>query len=242
MPEIIQSMIFNTKVKLKINFKPLNISLFYYPYRIEYFCKLLEWIEQDFKALNISFNPKNIYFQCDDYCFGFNAIVGVISDLYANDNQLIVDGVITSRLPPTVLPYQLQTNYYINSLKEADLIRTGSIKNVINLSSSHSSSLYQSFQGEERSFETYGKLLAPLQSSTLRSIAVKVYYKDMIYRRLVPYELVTSGTINDFYDLYQLDVNLKFKTHGVVLCNDTRLIWLVDNCCYPDTFLHLVLV
>lgn len=128
---------------------------------------------------------------------------------------------------------------YLNILKEADFIRSGSIKNIMALSVSDQSSLYLSLQtriillilGE---YPIYQSISSSILVEPFTNLPIRIYTNDGCYKRLVKNE----GTIATLKTDFELSGNAWI--HGIQLEDEVELFWLYRNCRFQDSFLHLI--
>ncbi|KAH8554674.1 autophagy protein Apg5-domain-containing protein [Umbelopsis sp. PMI_123] len=140
-------------------------------------------------------------------------------------------------------------DFFMSMIKEADFLRYGSTKRVMNLSKSDQTQLWNSLcSNDYESFWKVNQRLIPLDDQVVRHIPLRLYLPDdcpVIQDRVSPRneegeELTIQQIIQQL--LPTLDTSdSKAVCHGVVVPLDTPIVWASRNLAYPDNFLHITL-
>ncbi|KAI8582292.1 hypothetical protein K450DRAFT_228269 [Umbelopsis ramanniana AG] len=140
-------------------------------------------------------------------------------------------------------------DFFMSMIKEADFLRYGSTKRVMNLSKSDQTQLWESLCSND--FDSFWKVnqrLIPVDDQVVRHIPLRLYLPDdcpVIQDRVSPRtedgeELTMEQIIREL--LPTLDTSKsKAVCHGVIVPFDTPIIWASRNLAYPDNFLHIAL-
>ncbi|KAM3586919.1 autophagy protein 5 [Umbelopsis sp. WA50703] len=144
-------------------------------------------------------------------------------------------------------------DFYMSMIKEADFLRHGSTKKVMNLSKSDQTQLWDSLcSNDYDSFWKVNQRLVSNEGQSIRHIPLRLYLPGdcpVIQERVNPRnEEGESLSVREI--IQQLLPNLKLDTpehelsalcHGVAIPLDTPVIWASLNLAYPDNFLHITL-
>ena len=140
---------------------------------------------------------------------------------------------------------------FMATIKQADFIRHGSIKNIMGLTKQDQSTLwdavssthdYDAFQSANHS------LVQPASTGSMlpRAIPIRFYRKpSVVIQNLYPpsnsdgTELTIGETVSN---LLNPPSDPQCITHGILIDPNTPLSWLSLNASYPDNFLHIVIL
>ncbi|CAO3650802.1 unnamed protein product [Cunninghamella echinulata] len=149
---------------------------------------------------------------------------------------------------------------YMSMIKEADFLRHGSTKKVMNLSKSDQSQLWQALSSESYDdFWSVNQHILDSKGSSLRNVPIRLYLPKQspviqdivsftkengddyllsdILKQLLPNLSIYSTSSNDSVQ----QQNILVKVHGIQLPLHTPIKWASDHLSYPDNFLHLVI-
>ncbi|KAL0632942.1 Autophagy protein 5 [Maublancomyces gigas] len=144
---------------------------------------------------------------------------------------------------------------WMNLVKEADCVRHGSAKAVMNLTKDESTGLWDSLQSHDfdKFWSVNDKLVAPISTPT-RNIPLRVYIPGaglrVVQRPVPPFQPNrdphTIGTalhlfVPELFPSQRVAVLARPVAHGVVLAMNTPLMELMQEVVYPDGFLHVSL-
>eukprot|EP00128_Syssomonas_multiformis_P006509 Colp12_sorted_trinity150504_noHs@32804 len=152
-------------------------------------------------------------------------------------------------------------SYYMSTLKEADCIRHGSVKNVSSLQKLEQKQLWNGLKnGDFEKFASiHEKLLRNDEDTKLRSIPFRIHRpsQPVLQDIFAPYD--TEGNPRSFGDLLSTVLSDKFPSgdtkawadegsygqwrvlvQGFTPPAETPALWLSDCCSYPDNFLNIV--
>ncbi|KAG0289594.1 autophagy protein 5 [Linnemannia gamsii] len=149
-------------------------------------------------------------------------------------------------------------DYFMSMIKEADYLRNGSTKKVMNMSKSDQTQLWEGLWS--KSYDQFWGMNQRLVSNDgvlARHLPVRIYLPENcpVIQDLVS-PLDEDGrprTLRQILhsavpDLFPLDVNSGLTTtarvliHGVKPSLETDVCWAAQSMAYPDNFLHLVVV
>ncbi|KAI8343407.1 autophagy protein 5 [Chlamydoabsidia padenii] len=147
---------------------------------------------------------------------------------------------------------------YMSMIKEADFLRHGSTKKVMNLSKQDQSQLWQALSTER--YEDYWNVNQHILDDRgvgLRSVPIRLYLPDQcpviqdttsftneqgasrtlgdILHSIIPSLFLQNGTYTN------TESNLIVVLHGIQLPLHTPIRWASDHLSYPDNFLHLII-
>ncbi|KAG0285041.1 autophagy protein 5, partial [Dissophora globulifera] len=147
-------------------------------------------------------------------------------------------------------------DYFMSMIKEADYLRNGSTKKVMNLSKSDQTQLwdglwsnnYDKFWGINHKLTTNDNVVA-------RHLPVRIYMPENcpVIQDLVPsvdennqhrtLRQVLNQSLPDIFPLVETGAPVATAMiHGIIPSLDTSVIWASQNMSYPDNFLHLVVI
>ncbi|KAF9580039.1 autophagy protein 5 [Lunasporangiospora selenospora] len=148
-------------------------------------------------------------------------------------------------------------DYYMAMIKEADYLRNGSTKRIMNMSKADQMQLWDGLQSNnyDQFWSMNHKLLAN-EGTIAKSLPVRIYLPDncpIIQEPVSPLDNDgqprTLGQILHMAvpDLFPLDdgespTAATALIHGVVPDLSASALWIAQNLSYPDTFLHIVIV
>ncbi|KAI8897772.1 autophagy protein Apg5-domain-containing protein [Globomyces pollinis-pini] len=133
---------------------------------------------------------------------------------------------------------QMVLDLFMSTIKEADYLRTGSIKRVMGISKLQQETLWDSLKNTGLdSFNINAIEVLYNLEEPIRSIPVRLYLKDgMVLRRLVK----SRESLKVMLEELQVNEYKEVVLHGCKLHLDTDLVWLYMNASFMDTFLHLI--
>ncbi|KAF9095345.1 autophagy protein 5 [Mortierella sp. GBA35] len=147
-------------------------------------------------------------------------------------------------------------DYFMSMIKEADYLRNGSTKKVMNMSKSDqtqlwdglSSNNYDRFWGMNYKLMTNDGVMA-------RNLPIRIYLPEncpVIQEPVSPIDdeeqpktlrQILNASLPDLFPLVETGPPVAAAMiHGVIPSLDTSAIWASQNMSYPDNFLHLVVI
>ena len=148
--------------------------------------------------------------------------------------------------------------YYMNSLKEANTIKFGSSKEVLNLPTSETMKLLDIvFNNGKKSCREYKEIIKKIEAESIyKKLPVKIVLNrtEIVLNKPL---VINSENSREFYDAYSVESFLidnlseeavrKVKQHGRVVVHglevdlDFPILFLYLNMCYMDTFLYITI-
>ncbi|KAG2200649.1 hypothetical protein INT47_005805 [Mucor saturninus] len=188
--------------------------------------------------------------------------IGLLFDIYSSLDSLPWSITLRFKNIPTdtVLlkptPETMQ-DMFMAMVKEADFLRNGTTKKVMNLSKRDQSQLWQSLALDRfDEFWAVNRQLVEYSNSSLRNIPLRIYLPDNcpviqepvsfygdsekqetltvkdVLRKLIPDLFVSEETLH----------LISILVHGVELPLDTPISWAYENLSFADNFLHVVVI
>jgi autophagy-related protein 5 len=136
---------------------------------------------------------------------------------------------------------------FFSSLKEADYIRYGSSRKMMNLTKKDQTQIWNSLLTDN--YEQYVEIRQKITDEKVKFIPLKVYALELstTFQDLFPAfkDAENSQTLESALKIIFDPVGFGFSSsifllHGVKIPLNTPLVWLSENMSYSDTFLHLV--
>lgn len=141
------------------------------------------------------------------------------------------------------------SSFYFSTLKEADHLRSGSARNVMNLSRAEQLQLWESVKGAE--FERFWRINQKLLAGTSRSIPIKFWICELgtfkMTRLQFPVTIQQQSCtlkdllISEFSELFVTKLK-QICVHGVQVPLSITLEELNYNWNYSDNFIHILLI
>ncbi|KAF9391962.1 autophagy protein 5 [Podila verticillata] len=147
-------------------------------------------------------------------------------------------------------------DYFMSMIKEADYLRNGSIKKIMNMSKSDQTQLWEGLSAND-----YDKFWGMNQRLTLndgtmaRNLPVRIYLPEncpVIQEPMSPVDengqpktlrQVLNVVLPDLFPLVETGPPVAAAmVHGIIPSLETSAIWASQNMSYPDNFLHLVII
>ncbi|KAI9099797.1 autophagy protein Apg5-domain-containing protein [Phlyctochytrium arcticum] len=162
-------------------------------------------------------------------------------------------------------PSKALCDMFMSMIKEADFIRNGSMKKVMALSKNDQTQLWNGLNSHHyKDFWDINTRLVTNESTIPKYVPLRCYLPDQqVIQDLVPPlddNLDREYSIGDVLKMLLSDQSPELSTmvsqnteidappasfravlHGFPLQLDTPILWLSQNCSYPDNFLHIVI-
>ncbi|KAG0192479.1 autophagy protein 5 [Apophysomyces sp. BC1034] len=226
-------------------------------------CSYLPLLSQQLSSvLDLTVEPSDIWYDFNGEPLKWHYPIGLLYDMYRLDESesapplpwdltIHVQNFPTEKLlrRPSVETAQ---DMFMSMIKEADFLRHGTTKRVMNLSKRDQTQLWESVASDH--FEEYWsvnkRLLETTTSQPLRHIPLRLYLPDQcpVIQELVSAEdterslgEVLSGILPDLFPSSLLESSAIPLIHGIHLPLDTPIIWAAENLSFADNFLHIVL-
>ncbi|KAL0074049.1 autophagy protein Apg5-domain-containing protein [Phycomyces blakesleeanus] len=272
----ISETIWDGKLPLQVTFHPTeSISsartpdpIYIEVARLSYLSLLTHQLHSIYTGLGIQTQPENVWYDYNGEPLKWHFPIGLLYDLYnfpisqvptfgekaslpwrinIHFDEFPIDKILRN---PTLDTTQ---DMFMSMLKEADFLRHGTTKRVMNMSKRDQTQLWQSLvQGKYSEYWSVNKHL--LENGQLaRHIPLRLYmpYKCPPIQELVPGNteehplLIGDAMTRILPDLFPSDDQEECDAipviHGVPLPLDTPLGWASDNLCFADNFLHIVI-
>uniref|UniRef100_A0A915J3Z4 Autophagy protein 5 n=1 Tax=Romanomermis culicivorax TaxID=13658 RepID=A0A915J3Z4_ROMCU len=229
--------------------------------RLTYLPLLKERLKKHIRSiLNYENNIDGIWFEFNGFFLKWYYPVGVLYDYYGAKSIPWSITVHVKNYPENELECDDKCNVefiFIQTLKEADQMKhRGHV--IENLQCHDYKQLWNNFIYER--FDQFYHVSKPLSENTIenpiRYIPIRVYLPDrfkFVQKLVKPFRISSESadggaaptaptTLQDilpkFYGRWQIDQFLVIS-HGISLPFETPVLWLVENLCYPDNFVHL---
>ncbi|KAG0246440.1 autophagy protein 5 [Mortierella sp. GBA43] len=127
-------------------------------------------------------------------------------------------------------------DYFMSMIKEADYLRNGSTKKVMNMSKSDQTQLWDGLWSNDydRFWEMNHKLIMN-DGAMAKSVPIRIYLPEncpIIQEPVSPIdEKIETGS-----------PVASAMIHGIIPSLDMSAVWVSQNMSYPDNFLHLVII
>ncbi|KAF9546142.1 autophagy protein 5 [Mortierella hygrophila] len=151
-------------------------------------------------------------------------------------------------------------DYFMSMIKEADYLRNGSTKKVMNMSKSDQTQLWEGLWSKSYDqFWGMNQRLVSNDGTMARNLPVRIYLPEncpVIQDLVSPLDeyggprtlrQILHAAVPDLFPLVVVDAGLSSPVasvliHGVRPSLETDAIWAAQTMAYPDNFLHLVVV
>ncbi|KAJ1979952.1 autophagy protein 5 [Dimargaris verticillata] len=247
---------------------------------------MLSWVRQALPTSSLAANakPEAVWYSHNGHLLKWHYPIGLLYDMFTESSDaptmppadlpqltgaLPLPWPITvhlqsfphDKLLPSPTSSTLQT-LYMAQCKEAEFMRTGSTKKIMNLSKNDQSQLWQGFV--EHTFEKYWRIGQPLVLGDDGFVPKHIPFR--LYTRLgavvqIPISLSELGETTTIQEAVTYIINpdrylsgnapvtgtstpldCRVLVHGILVDPATPLLWLYRHFSYPDTFLHAVLL
>ncbi|CAO3652331.1 unnamed protein product [Mucor hiemalis] len=188
--------------------------------------------------------------------------IGLLFDLNANADQLPWGITLHFKdlpssqvlLKPT--PETMQ-DMFMSMVKEADFLRNGSTKKVMNLSKRDQTQLWQSLAADRYDeFWAVKKQLVEYSASNLRNIPLRIYLPDEcpVIQELVSFygdsekdvspstREILQKMVPELFSTEEMLASISVVIHGVEIPLDTPINWAYENLSFADNFLHIAVI
>ncbi|KAF9927004.1 autophagy protein 5 [Linnemannia zychae] len=278
-PEDVLRVIWNGSIPIQFTWDPMETRKHdLEPYFVEaprcsYLTLLTTQIHRHFttKRLGFAVDESEMWFDYEGLPLKWHYPIGLLFDIY------ILQATSSKKNTAFSLPWQVTIHsrnfpnekliknptlkncqdYFMSMVKEADYLRNGSTKKVMNMSKSDQTQLWEGLQS--KSYEQFWEMNKKLVSSdgiTARNLPVRVYLPEScpIVQDLVssldeqgqPRTLrqILHAVVPDLFPLEDpgLNVVASVLIHGIRPSLDIDACWAVQTLAYPDNFLHLVVM
>ncbi|KAI8335270.1 putative autophagy protein [Choanephora cucurbitarum] len=257
--------VWNGKLPVKIILDPTGVDLgngkewdpiYLEVPRCSYLPLVTRRIQKIMKDLDMQFPDESFqsaWYEADHLPLKWHYPIGLLFDLHANTLPWTLTIHFTDLPTESILlkptPESMQ-DMFMSMVKEADFLRFGTTKKVMNLSKRDSTQLWQSLASDQYDdFRAVNKQLTEY-SNNLRDVPIKVYLPDQcpVIQGLVPFHQdseipILSQVVTKLIPALdeQTLASVLVVTHGIELPLDMPIHWAYENLCYADNFLHLVI-
>lgn len=270
----ISETVWNGKIPLKVTLDPTDIDIYgnekvYDPIYLEVSrCSYLPLVTKHIQQLlsNLGMQVSEEVFQSAWYDYDRQPLkwhypVGLLFDLHTVDLSIPWNVTLHFKdlpsnsilLKPTP---EIMQDMFMSMIKEADFLRNGNIKKVMNLSKRDTTQLWDSLASDRyNEFREVNKHLVEYTDS-LRYLPIRIYLPDNcpVVQELVSFYgdsekeyIPTLGSILEkvipgLFESSALNDRVAIVAHSVDLPLDTPINWAYENLSYADNFLHIVIV
>ncbi|KAI8366662.1 autophagy protein Apg5-domain-containing protein [Radiomyces spectabilis] len=229
--------------------------------RCSYFPLIAQKLHDIYTGLGLQVDKENIWFDYQGEPLKWHYPIGLLYDLN-------VFGTATPTMDEAVIPWCINIHWrhfpadkllrnpsidaaqdiFMSMLKEADYLRHGNTKKVMNLSKRDQTQLWQSLSVDDHDkYWEVNEHLLENEHQQWRHIPVRLYLPNNgVLQEAVPYH-DTEGTAYTIADVIsRIMPKLSLTTaipvmHGIPLTMDIPAEWASKNLAYADNFLHIVL-
>ncbi|KAI8642603.1 autophagy related 5-like protein [Parasitella parasitica] len=269
----ISEAVWNGKIPMRITLDPTDIDTYgdekvWDPIYLEVSrCSYLPLVTKHVQQLLLSLGMQvseqafqSVWYDHDTQPLKWHYPVGLLFDLHTADlctpwnvtmhfKDLPSDSILLKPTPETM------QDMFMSMIKEADFLRNGNIKKVMNLSKRDTAQLWHSLVSDRyNEFRDVNKHLVEYADS-LRHVPLRIYLPDNcpVVQELVSYyggsaekeSIPTLGAIlekviPDLFESSELNGKIAIVAHSIVLPLDTPINWAYENLSFADNFLHIV--
>ncbi|KAI8881303.1 putative autophagy protein, partial [Backusella circina FSU 941] len=259
--EQVTTNIWNEKLPIKIILDPAEIEVYgsdriYDPIHLEVSrCSYLPLITQKVQTLLVGLGMKEelfqqVWYESNNSPLKWQHPIGLLYDLHTTTSLPWVLTLHFENFPTDILlknpSVDAMQDMFMSMIKEADFLRHGSAKKVMNLSKRDQSQLWQSISTDKYSdYWAVNKSLVEYNTS-MRYVPLKLYLPNdcPVYQELVPVEDASLRHVLSrlLPELFPNESELATAmTHGIEIPLDTPIHWASENLSFPDHFLHIVI-
>ncbi|CAO3703993.1 unnamed protein product [Rhizopus stolonifer] len=200
---------------------------------------------------------ESIWYEYDNEPLKWHYPIGLSYNLHSHTITLPWSITIHFKNLPTnlVLAKPTETtmqNMFMSMVKEADFLRTGSTKKVMNLSKHDQIQLWQSLSSDKYDdFWKVNKQLVEYAPSN-RHVPIRLYLPDNcpVIQELVDFHNSDNLETEKIPTIAETVIsmvpelsgeNISIISHGISLPLETPIHWAYVNLCFADNFLHFVI-
>ncbi|KAI8147430.1 autophagy protein Apg5-domain-containing protein [Fennellomyces sp. T-0311] len=245
------------KLPIQINLDPsesngLTEPIFMEAARCSYLPLLTEQLEPIYKELDIETNIGNIWYDFDGEPLKWHYPIGLLYDLSGCADRPWRITIHFRDFPDELLKspsVEAAQDMFMSMVKQADFLRHGTTKRVMNLSKKDQSQLWQSLSLDQ--YDAYWSVNQHLveNSDSLRFVPLRIYLPDRcpVIQEVVSFThdgnpRLLGDVLGDILpDLFPSGIAAVPITHGIRLPLDTPIGWASQNLSFADNFLHVVI-
>ncbi|KAI9474289.1 MAG: autophagy protein 5 [Benjaminiella poitrasii] len=269
----ISKSVWNGKIPIKIMLDPTEIDVYGHEKvwdpvyleasRCSYLPLITKHLQQLFLELGMQVPEEafqSVWYDYNDKPLKWHYPIGLLFDMQSDSSvlpwllTLHFKNLPTNDILLKPTPETMQ-DMFMSMMKEADFLRYGNTKKVMNLSKHDSTQLWQSLvSGRFEEFRAVNKQLIEY-SKQFRYIPLRIYLTENcpVVQDLVPFnsdlDKEAISTIGDILqklipDLFTengMDSKVAIVIHGIELPLDTPVNWAYENLSFADNFLHIVI-
>lgn len=213
--------------------------------RCSYFPVYLNKIINFFSNRHGRIDPENVWLEANGVPLKLYLPIGVLYDLYAQDDDVTWNVYIRSSDPPQGymnLSKDTMELMFMQSVKEADFLKRKAIC-ITGMKMDEHKRLWNSVaQSHFDDFWSINRKLMDCTEKQFDRVPLRIHRKGAPFKQ---------GSLNFCQDetigqaiskLLSEDISgMEFVSHGIELPLDTPLLFAITNLAYPDNFLHVVL-
>lgn len=137
-------------------------------------------------------------------------------------------------------------SHFYSTLKQAEYLKHGSSKGVMNLSKVEQTQLWDGLwtHSFDKFWNVYSKIMGNEDSiAAWKNFPMRLYRRDAESLRQItqgPIGFQKHWTLRDIASQLSIDDQTRLVCHGIVIPHDSSLSWLAMYFTYPDGFLHFI--
>ncbi|KAI7852768.1 putative autophagy-specific protein [Circinella umbellata] len=255
--DIISKKIWNGKLPIQISLDPTENHTFTEPIfmeasRCSYLPLVSEQLLHIYNGLDIEITNTEIWYDYEGEPLKWHYPIGLLYDMSGSKDRPWQITVHFHNFPNEKLlkspSVEAAQDMFMSMMKQADFLRYGTTKRVMNLSKKDQSQLWESLSLDR--YDEYWNVNKYLISDTdsLRYVPLRIYLPDQcpVIQEVVSFTNKDSSkllgdVLNDILpDLFPSNLAIPI-THGIQLPLDTPIDWASQNLSFADNFLHLVI-
>ncbi|VDM46903.1 unnamed protein product [Toxocara canis] len=216
--------------------------------RMSYFPIALPRVLQYFNTIVEHIEPESVWLQYNGQPLKWHYPVGVLFDLLKSDDLLPWTVTLrTKNFPKEVMRCAgdaLEISF-IQSIKEADQLKHKA--SIINSMKSDEHKQLWNGLVQDRFDEFWSvnkKLMENSESEAILHIPIRIYEAGRPFRQVLISPLDESGrrrTLGDVLRIVHPEDEVIAISQGILVPLETPLLWMAENFCYLDNFIHVVL-
>ncbi|KAI9262262.1 putative autophagy protein [Phascolomyces articulosus] len=255
--DIISKKIWDGKLPIQISLNPseshsLTEPIFIEAARCSYLPLVTEHLASIYNGLGIDLTNTDVWYDYQGEPLKWHYPVGLLYDLSGSKDRPWRITVHFQDFPNDILlkspSVEAAQDIFMAMVKQADFLRHGTTKRVMNLSKNDQSQLWESLSLDR--FDEYWNVNQHLiaDSDSLRYVPLRIYLSNQcpVIQEVVSFTnegnpKVLGDVLKDILpDLFP-SKSATPMTHGIRLPLDTPIRWASQNLSFPDNFLHVVI-
>ncbi|KAI9492838.1 autophagy protein Apg5-domain-containing protein [Zychaea mexicana] len=255
--QVVSKQIWNGKLPIQISLDPTESRTFTEPIfteaaRCSYLPLITEQLAPIYSGLDIDLTHTDVWYDYQGEPLKWHYPIGLLYDMSGSKDRPWHITVHFQNFPTDKLlmtpSVEATQNMFMSMVKQADFIRHGSTKRVMNLSKNDQSQLWQALSLDR--YDDYWNVNMHLlaDSEGLRYVPLRIYLPDqcpVIQENVSFTDEGNPKMLGDVLgailpDLFPSSLAIPM-THGIQLPLDTPIGWASQNLSFADNFLHVVI-